>query len=198
MNTEHLDSSMIQGKWYNKRTNETVVVRDAIMDGDDMKVLCQDGNIIDGEEFSRDFIQCDSGVFDSDGNKVDTVPEIDYDLMFKNNTEQAENLVEFQQPQLMKIEEPVSCKSPQQNINVNDIAINKVFSKLSENALILKSNIEFNDSCESDINQFKTDLKTIKDIFNISEDDIAVYIYNTYFTKENVIESIKMQLKNFI
>ena len=72
----------ISGKWYNKRTGRTIMVRDSYFDDAGMQVMTADGQMINGDEFSRDYIQCDETIYDENGQSTGQSEEIDYDAMF--------------------------------------------------------------------------------------------------------------------
>ena len=72
----------ISGKWYNKRTGKTVIVRDSFFMDDGMQVQTSTGEFIDGQEFSRDYIQCGDEVYDESGRITESDSPIDYDALF--------------------------------------------------------------------------------------------------------------------
>lgn len=62
---------MVSGKWINKKTGETIVIRDSIIDGDKMILISNKGNI-DFNIFSRDYIQASDEVYDESGKVIKT------------------------------------------------------------------------------------------------------------------------------
>ena len=77
-----MEGPSIEGKWYNKRTGKTITVKDMMMSDEGMQIFTTDNQLIDGDEFSRDYIQCDDTVYDNNGNATGTIDKVDYNSMF--------------------------------------------------------------------------------------------------------------------
>ena len=77
-----MEGPSIEGKWYNKRTGKTITVKDMMMSDEGMQIFTTDNQLIDGDEFSRDYIQCDDTVYDTNGNATGTSESVDYESMF--------------------------------------------------------------------------------------------------------------------
>ena len=77
-NMQMMEGPSIEGKWYNKRTGKTVTVKDMMMSDEGMQIFTTDNQLIDGDEFSRDYIQCDDTVYDNNGNATGTIDKVDY------------------------------------------------------------------------------------------------------------------------
>ena len=172
-----MEGPSIEGKWYNKRTGQTVVVRDMMMSDDGMQIFTTDNQLIDGDEFSRDYIQCDDTVYDSRGNATGTTEPIDYDSMFAGmNTETNQIPVEHGYiNSVPTIEQPV--------VNKKFDTLDSLFSKLEKlpdvNCSISWKKIP------------KSEIKMLKTYFDITDDDIAEYVYTKYCTPETIKASIK-------
>ena len=77
-----MEGPSIEGKWFNKRTGRTITVKDMMMSYEGMQIFTTDNQLIDGDEFSRDYIQCDDTVYDNNGNATGTIDKVDYNSMF--------------------------------------------------------------------------------------------------------------------
>lgn len=71
----------ISGIWVNKYTGQQITVRDAIIDGDSMTVITDQGQI-DMMEFSNNYIQMSDDVYDKDGHKIGTASEMGQGAQF--------------------------------------------------------------------------------------------------------------------
>jgi hypothetical protein len=176
----------ITGKWYNKRTGQTISVRDSYFDSDGLQVMTSHGNMISGEEFARDYIQCDDTVYDQNGNPTTEHEEVDYESMFGGHLstsitpESAKFVPETEltqrlQPQTMKTESP---------------ALAKLFSKLEDfprlDVNVIWDNIPI------------SELKMLKNIFDISNEEIAEYIYDNYCTDVEIKKAISDAIQRMI
>ena len=65
------DMMQIQGEWMNKNTGQKIQVRNSIIDGDQMIIITNMGQI-SMEEFSRNYIQASDEVYDDEGNVIAT------------------------------------------------------------------------------------------------------------------------------
>lgn len=168
----------IGGRWINKRTGQTVNVRNSIMDGDNMIIITDHGQI-SMMEFSRDYIQASDEIYDESGKVVGTeqvTPE-DYgqnedwlqiqEAMQNNNVGQQFNAA----PQLS---------------NTNEQIIKKVFDKLSSYPKI-DVDIKWNEFPEAQI-------RTLVDYLEISIDDIAKYIIKNYVN----IEALSLEITEIL
>ena len=172
-----MEGPSIEGKWYNKRTGQTVVVRDMMMSDDGMQIFTTDNQLIDGDEFSRDYIQCDDTVYDSHGNTTGSVEPIDYDSMFAGmHTEPNQIPAEHGYiNNVPTIEQPV--------VNKKFETLDSLFSKLEKLPDV---------SCSISWKKIpKSEIKMLKTYFDITDDDIAEYVYTKYCTPETIKSSIK-------
>lgn len=176
----------ITGKWYNKRTGQTISVRDSYFDSDGLQVMTSQGNMISGEEFARDYIQCDDTVYDQNGNPTEAHEEVDYESMFGGHLSSSitpeatkfvpeTELTQRLQPQTMKTENP---------------ALAKLFSKLEDfprlDVNVIWDNIPI------------SELKMLKNIFDISNEEIAEYIYDNYCTDVEIKKAISDAIQRMI
>lgn len=171
----------ISGKWYNKRTGRTIMVRDSYFDDTGMQVMTSDGQMINGDEFSRDYIQCDETIYDENGQSTGQSEEIDYDAMFsgmKSSTPEMTYAADTLLKQDAQVIKPTVTVVQQEN----NPALNKLFSKLDDYPT-LDINIKWDKIPISELNM-------LKNIFDLTNDDIAEYIYNNYCTDVEIKKAI--------
>jgi hypothetical protein len=177
----------ITGSWYNKRTGKTILVRDSYFDDTGMQIMTAEGNMISGEEFARDYIQCDDTIYDAEGNSTGQHEAVDYDAMFGGIENTFETPVN-----------PVKTSSSSQStaqvktevIPQNNPALEKLFSKLPDFPT-LDINLKWDRIPIAELNMLKT-------IFDITDDDIAEYIYNNYCTPVEIKAAITEAIKRMI
>jgi hypothetical protein len=179
----------ISGKWYNKRTGRTIMVRDSYFDDAGMQVMTSDGQMINGDEFSRDYIQCDETIYDENGQSTGQSEVIDYDAMFsgmQSSTPEMNYAADALLKQDAQVIKPVvSAVQPE-----NNPALDKLFSKLDDYPS-LDINIKWNKIPISELNM-------LKNIFDLTNDDIAEYIYNNYCTDVEIKKAISDAITRMI
>lgn len=171
----------ISGKWYNKRTGRTIMVRDSYFDDAGMQVMTSDGQMISGDEFSRDYIQCDDTVYDENGQSTGQIEEIDYEAMFggmQSSTPEMNYVADTLLKQDAQVIKPTVTAVQQEN----NPALDKLFSKLDDYPS-LDINIKWDKIPISELNM-------LKNIFDLTNDDIAEYIYNNYCTDIEIKKAI--------
>lgn len=173
----------ISGKWYNKRTGETIMVRDSYFDETGMQVMTADGYMIGGDEFTRDYIQCDDTIYDENGNSTGQVEEIDYEAMFGTPDVKVDAFITEQPKQ-------ANVPAQQEVIQQNNPALEKLFNKLSDFPS-LDINLKWDKIPIAELNMLKT-------IFDITDDDIADYIFNNYCTSAEIKAAITEAIKRMI
>lgn len=169
----------ISGKWYNKRTGKTIMVRDSYFDDAGMQVMTSDGQMINGDEFSRDYIQCDDTIYDANGQSTGQSEEIDYEAMF-SGMQSSTGEMDYAADALLKQDAQVIKPTVVQQ--ENNPALDKLFSKL-DNYPSLDINIKWDKIPISELNM-------LKNIFDLTNDDIAEYIYNNYCTDVEIKKAI--------
>lgn len=174
----------IEGKWYNKRTGKTITVKDMMMDDEGMQIFTTDNQLIDGDTFSRDYIQCDDKVYDANGNSTGTTETVDYDSMFGSmiqDTQSFDNTSVYDNTKSTVIEPVVNKKFD---------TLDSLFSKL-ENLPDVSCSISWKKIP-------KSELKMLKTYFDITDEDIAEYVYTKYCTPETIKTSIKDAITKMI
>lgn len=180
-----MEGPSIEGKWYNKRTGRTITVKDMMMSDEGMQIFTTDNQLIDGDEFSRDYIQCDDTVYDTNGNATGTSESVDYESMFGGiDTDQSvfNNNTSLYDDPAPTIESTVANKKFD--------TLDSLFSKL-ENLPEVSCSISWKKIP-------KSELKMLKTYFDITDEDIAEYVYVKYCTPETIKTSIKDAITKLI
>lgn len=174
------DGSMgLAGKWINKRTGTIVNVTNSVMDGDDMIIISDRGQI-SMSEFSQDYIQTSDEIYDENGQVIGKEPV---------NMDDFKQIKEWEESINSNINNSNTNNSQniqQDNLNSNLQIIKKVFDKLTSYPTI-KIDIEWDDFPKAQIN-------TLVDYLDVSIDDISTYIVNNYAD----INSISKEMTNII
>jgi len=170
----------ITGKWINKLTGQVINVRNSVIDGDNMIIISDAGQIM-MSDFSQNYVQASDEIYDESGHVVDSKPVEISEIV---NTEQsnfvgnnAMNPSIYQDVQNLNIVE-----------NENDKIIEKVFKKI-KNEPIISVNIEWDDFPESQLN-------TLIEFLDIPMDDISSYIIKHYITDEQISKSLSQYLSD--
>ena len=180
-NMQMMEGPSIEGKWYNKRTGKTVTVKDMMMSDEGMQIFTTDNQLIDGDEFSRDYIQCDDTVYDTNGNSTGTTEPIDYESIFAEAD-----------PQTLD----TSVYNKTANVEIT-VGVNKKFDTLD--SLFSKLDKLPDVNCSISWKKIpKSELKMLKTYFDITDEDIAEYVYTKYCTPETIKTSIKDAITKLI
>ena len=197
-------SAMISGKWINRQTGDIVNVRDSIIDGDNMIIITDRGQI-DLPTFSNNYIQASDDIYDERGNKIGTEKlntneivnasrPVDLKQVKKNELDEYELIDEIvsektkpsQQP-VTKSESSTATIVESQSIKTYDI-IDKVFSKI--NAM---------PSIHVDINWSDmpmTQIDTLINYLDVPVEDVAEYIIMKYVNGDRLTNEIIKHLSN--
>lgn len=174
---------MILGQWYNKRTGQKIYVRDSYMSDQGMQVMTSTGAMIDGEEFSRDYIQVSDEVFDESGKSTGKKEEVNYEDMF--NSEEVAAAIK---PATTTKGKKTPTEAPKTNPKAD--MLEKLFNKLNDvptvSAQIIWANIP------------SAELTMLKNFFDVSDEDIADYIFNKYCSTEDIKTAISNQLAEIL
>lgn len=186
---------------------DTVFVRDSIMDGNDMIVITDQGNM-SMTDFANHYIKESDEEYNMDGTikttsapkQTPTAPksnsnsDLDYDLLFSGMGEDPNQIpTAYTAPTSTYIPQDVVTPQSTAQIEVKTPAsstIEKVFSKLTSEPK-LNVNIIWRDIPI-------TEIEMLEKYFDVSMDDIAKYIKDKYFTDENIVTAISDTLSNII
>lgn len=197
----------ITGKWINKATGEEVQVRDTVMCDEGVSVMLADGRMISMNEFSNNYYQISDDLYDTNGNVIG-----------KCNEKEPVNIPPYNPGKPGMVPPPIDddflhhpippkpdcgCHKPVgpkpgphkpcPKSDFTDITedkkhldmIKEVFAKVSPAPKLEAS------TAMQGTNFPTTQLQMLVNIFNVSIEDIAVYLYKTYFTPEQVVEYLK-------
>ena len=185
-----MEGPSIEGKWYNKRTGKTITVKDMMMSDEGMQIFTTDNQLIDGDDFSRDYIQCDDTVYDNNGNATGTTESIDYESMFAGidtDSHSLSNTPIYSDNKTTLVEQPA----------VETLLVNKKFDTLDSLFSKLEKLPDVN--CSISWKKIpKSELKMLKTYFDITDEDIAEYVYTKYCTPETIKASIKEAITKLI
>lgn len=195
------DQIQLEGEWINSRTGEKVIVRNSIIDGDDMVLITNKGNI-SMSEFSRNYIKASSDdEYDLNGNKIDQSNKNSHqsekkDTKTVQNAQPVKivNMDDFYIPEDGIQEKTLPTTNDNANTNVNNERninyniIKKVFDKID-----VKSKIEINIQW---YNFPKDQILTLVDFLDIPLDDISDYIYKNFMSAEEIRTKIKSFLED--
>ena len=180
-----MEGPSIEGKWYNKRTGKTITVKDMMMSDEGMQIFTTDNQLIDGDEFSRDYIQCDDTVYDTNGNATGASESVDYESMFSGiDTDSSvfNNNTSLYDDPMTTVESTV--------VNKKFDTLDSLFSKLEKLPEV---------SCSISWKKIpRSELKMLKTYFDITDEDIAEYVYVKYCTPETIKTSIKDAIAKLI
>lgn len=190
----------IKGTWISKKTGVEVQVRDCIIAENGMSVMLSDGRMIDMDEFSTEFYQISDDIYDSNGNIIgkadgnNPVPVPPYNP----------GPGECQPPHHHHPLPPSDCgchdkpmppcppkPRPECPVDVEKkhmAMVTDVFSKVNPVPEV---------TCGSTLtinNAPLSQLQMLIDIFGVHIEDIAIYLYQNYYTPEKVISYLKKVL----
>ena len=197
------DAMSISGKWTNIHNGQEIFVRDSFIDGDNMIVRTIDGNIIPMTEFSNNYVQSQE-VDEATARSViqqpvapqsygDIKPDFGEKVILKNddaidNNIKTNNLDTASQYVENHKEDKAEDKLEDKLFRKKTM-IGKIFEKISTKPNI---NLTF------DWTEYpEKEMSMLMEYFDVSNDDIANYIYKTYFNENIIKESIlKLIQKN--
>ena len=184
----------IQGDWINKNTGQKIHVKNSVIDGDQMIIITNLGQL-SMDEFSRNYIQVSDDIYHMNA-KVITTNE--YAQQINKNLPKVETLdtqeyiindkpVDFNNIAITTDEAKATAFTINKSSNTTSITniglIKKVFDKVNAKPEI---NVTIN------FNEFpKEQIATLVNFLDVSIDDIANYLYTEYVNENTVKEQIK-------
>ena len=189
------DAMSISGKWTNIHNGQEIFVRDSFIDGDNMIVRTIDGNIIPMTEFSNNYVQSQE-VDEATARSViqqpvapqsygDIKPDFGEKVILKNDDTKDNNI----KPNNLDTTSQYVENHKEDKLFRKKTLIGKIFEKISTKPNI---NLTF------DWTEYpEKEMSMLMEYFDVSNDDIANYIYKTYFNENIIKESIlKLIQKN--
>ena len=193
------DAMSISGKWTNIHNGQEIFVRDSFIDGDNMIVRTIDGNIIPMTEFSNNYVQSEE-VDEATARSViqqpvapqsygDIKPDFGEKVILKNDDAKSSNIKPNNLDQASQHVENHKEDEFEDKLFRKKTMIGKIFEKISTKPNI---NLTF------DWTEYpEKEMSMLMEYFDVSNDDIANYIYTTYFNENIIKESIlKLIQKN--
>ena len=193
------DAMSISGKWTNIHNGQEIFVRDSFIDGDNMIVRTIDGNIIPMTEFSNNYVQSEE-VDEATARSViqqpvapqsygDIKPDFGEKVILKNDDTKSNNIKPSNLDQASQHVENHKEDKFEDKLFRKKTMIGKIFEKISTKPNI-KLTFDWTEYPEKEMSM-------LMEYFDVSNDDIANYIYNTYFNENIIKESIlKLIQKN--
>lgn len=178
----------IKGTWISKKTGAEVQVRDCIIAENGMSVMLSDGRMIDMNEFSTEFYQISDDIYDSNGNIIgkadgnNPVPVPPYNPGPGECQPPHHHHPVPPCPPKPRPECPVDVEKKHMNM------VTDVFNKVNPVPEV---------TCGSTLtinNAPLSQLQMLIDIFGVHIEDIAIYLYQNYYTPEKVISYLKKVL----
>ena len=197
------DAMSISGKWTNIHNGQEIFVRDSFIDGDNMIVRTIDGNIIPMTEFSNNYVQSQE-VDEATARSViqqpvapqsygDIKPDFGEKVILKNDDTKDNNIkpnnLDTTSQHVENHKEDKAEDKLEDKLFRKKTMIGKIFEKISTKPNI---NLTF------DWTEYpEKEMSMLMEYFDVSNDDIANYIYKTYFNENIIKESIlKLIQKN--
>ena len=193
------DAMSISGKWTNIHNGKEIFVRDSFIDGDNMIVRTIDGNIIPMTEFSNNYVQSQE-VDEATARSViqqpvapqsygDIKPDFGEKVILKNDDTKDNNIKTNNLDTTSRYVETHKEDKAEDKLFRKKTLIGKIFEKISTKPNI---NLTF------DWTEYpEKEMSMLMEYFDVSNDDIANYIYKTYFNENIIKESIlKLIQKN--
>lgn len=193
------DAMSISGKWTNIHNGQEIFVRDSFIDGDNMIVRTIDGNIIPMTEFSNNYVQSQE-VDEATARSViqqpvapqsygDIKPDFGEKVILKNDDTKDNNIKTNNLDTTSRYVETHKEDKAEDKLFRKKTLIGKIFEKISTKPNI---NLTF------DWTEYpEKEMSMLMEYFDVSNDDIANYIYKTYFNENIIKESIlKLIQKN--
>lgn len=197
------DAMSISGKWTNIHNGQEIFVRDSFIDGDNMIVRTIDGNIIPMTEFSNNYVQSEE-VDEATARSViqqpvapqsygDIKPDFGEKVILKNDDAKDNNIkpnnLDVESRYVETHKEDKAEDKLEDKLFRKKTMIGKIFEKISTKPNI---NLTF------DWTEYpEKEMSMLMEYFDVSNDDIANYIYKTYFNENIIKESIlKLIQKN--
>ena len=184
-----MDGLGVSGQWINKNTGKIINVRDSIIDGDNMIIITDSGQI-DMNDFSKNYVQASDEIYDENGHvtSVEKINPEEIASSFRNVSNVNRNIIDNS---TTKIENrrPNLTNEQIKKVN-NDTEGIKLVKKLLEKT-ITKINIEL--ICDD----FPIkELQMLQTIYDVTPEDISKCIFKYFITDKQFNESIERFMKN--
>jgi primase-polymerase (primpol)-like protein len=203
---------MIQGKWINRMNGNIINVRDSIINGDEMLLITDKGQI-SMDDFSRNYVQASADIYDEHGNVIGQ-EDIDPSTIVMSTRQKVNNpkvnmaalekggkIEEIQNnddilpedmSQITSVNTTDILHTPLNSNNINSNNTNK--QPESEKTKLIKTIFEKSAqptiSLDIEWAAFpKNELEMLMNYFGVTQDEIAEYISNS-IQKDAIIEAV--------
>lgn len=187
----------IKGDWINKNTGQKIHIKNSVIDGDQMIIITNLGQL-SMDEFSRNYIQVSDDMYDMNGKIITTnehAQQINENLPKVETLDTQEYIINDKPVDFNNIERITITNDEakdtaftiNESLNTTSITniglIKKVFDKVNAKPEI---NVTIN------FNEFpKEQIATLVNFLDVSIDDISNYLYTEYVNENTVKEQIK-------
>lgn len=206
----------INGKWFNPRTGESVIVRDSYLDGDTMMLRLSNGRLVSLMDF-QDFVQMSDDIYNEKGEKIGKAddskkpatnkkPDVDESLLFdgmeplgpvEETPEQIDDALSsiLEQEGLVpstKINDKIKKIDPQPLEDAVRKELNEQISNTSVDMVL-----QVLDAAKTEMN-FKVDFTTypdsdidvLKRVFRVTDEDIVNALIKKFVNFDEIKEQV--------
>lgn len=185
----------ISGKWMNRMTGDVVTVRNTIIDGDDMIIICADGRQMKMTEFQNYIQMSDDDKSGDDTMSLGNIRNLESErrvVVGRNNVQNntSQNNTAFYDDIEEVIERPknsVVQKPKAKEISESEKLLNKLFEKI-------ELNIDVHVDLKCDNFPVK-ELNMLQMIYDVTIDDISSYIIKNVINDEVFRSAVSSYIK---
>lgn len=213
-----------QGEFIDTRNGEKIVVRDNVIDGDNMMLITSKGQL-SLDDFSKYYIQVSNDVYDENGRKIGTdssqintqtfkrgpidFKEINKHVFDINDIDDGTNddntsisyddtitsIIDPNMVGTLEIADKAQLMTTKVTLDESSLS-NAMLTKLFDN--ISKEDLPIKVDLDNWNNFPKEQLNMLIESFGVTFDDIADYIYNNCITTDEIKEAIRQFLSNYL
>lgn len=174
-----------KGTWINKNTGATVIVRDTVLMDEGMTVILSNGEYVDMNTFSNDYYQMSDEAYDMSGNKISNRPI--QPVAPPRPPKPMPTPTPAPRPEFVPPTKPDPDNAPDYIKEKGHMALIEKLFKVKNPIVTAKASLDTEDFP-------KDELQMLIDVYGVHINDIAAYVYKTWYTSELVINMIKEYL----
>lgn len=196
----NMEGPVMSGTWYNPKTGDSFTVRDTFFEDNNYIVTTMDGRRLD-YNFIQNYVKSDTPIPKMEQPNKNNKSEIPQEVLNEINNEMDDFILEDDMLLLQTKTAPQKEIISSRRINLDNLSNNKNDSKptnyyIIDKALSKVKKPKFELKCKWD--KFpKHEIEMLKDIMDISLDEIRDYIFEK-FIDESYKDEIKKQLNRVI
>lgn len=197
----NMEGPVMSGTWYNPKTGDSFTVRDTFFEDNNYIVTTMDGRRLD-YNFIQNYVKSDTPIPKMEQpKKTNNISEIPQEVLSEISNEMDDFILEDDMLLLQTKTAPQKEIISSKRINLDNLSDNKKDSKptnyyIIDKALSKVKKPKFELKCKWD--KFpKQEIEMLKDIMDISLDEIRDYIFEK-FIDESYKDEIKKQLNRVI